>query len=430
MECLQVSMLPSTEKKKNLLISQSNQLTEARYTLSVVEQRLVITLISLISPDDADFKDYEIRISDFKKMLEINTNAVYDQVKEVLKKLASRVVYIPEGKDYLISHWFSSAKYISDKGLVKISFDKNLKPYLLQLKQEFTKYRLFTITRFQSSYTIRIYMLLKQYEKIGFRKFEVIELREILGIESNKYPLFYEFKRNVLNQAKKEFETKNKETGGYISDITFDLETIKSGREITHLKFIIKKQTFQESLPMEIPEPEVQEIIENTALEALERYGVKRDTAQKYIHQQPEAEILRCVELLEQAKKAGKVKNEGGYLLKLLEARAGQETKAEQEEKAKKQQKEAQFRKATEEEKRKEKERTLSNEFFRQERKKWIDSLSDAAKGELLEEAKNNLGFSSSMVKNLESSLIMDFVKSKIKGYDKRRNAYIEKNLH
>ena len=427
MECVQVSII---EKRKNNIISHSNKLTEARYFLTVGEQKIILLLISMITPNDIDFKDYEIKISDFAKVMGLSGNSIYERMNETLDRLLSRVIHIQKPTGFLKIGWVSSAEYIEKKGVVRLSFDKKLKPYLIQVKEEFTKYRLFTITKFQSSYTIRIYMLLKQYEKIGFRKFEVIELREILGIENNKYPLFKDFKKWVLNQVKKEFETKNKETGCYVSDITFDLETIRTGREITHLKFIIKRQTFQESLPMEIPEPEVQDIIENTALEALDRYGVKGDTARKYIIQQPEAEILRCVELLEQAKKAGKVKNEGGYLVKLLEARAGQETKAEQEEKAKKQQKEAQFRKATEEEKRKERERTLSNDFFRQERKQWIDSLPDDAKAKMLEEAKNNLGFSSSMVRDLESSLIMDFVKSKIKGYDKRRNAYIEKNLH
>lgn len=377
MECLQVSIV---EKRKNHLISHSNKLTEARYFLTVGEQKIILLLISMITPNDVDFKDYEIKVSDFAKVMGLSGNSVYERMNETLDRLLSRVIHIQKSTGFLKIGWVSSAEYIEKKGVVHLSFDKKLKPYLIQVKEEFTKYRLFTITKFQSSYTIRIYMLLKQYEKIGFREFSLKEFREILGIKDSKYILYKEFNRNVLNQAKKEFETKNKETGGYVSDITFDLETIRTGREITKLRFIIKKQTFQESLPMEIPEPEVQEVIENTTLEALERYGVKRDTAQRYIHQQPEAEILRCVELLEQAKKAGKVKNEGGYLVKLLEARAGQETKAEQEEKAKKQQKEEKVNKAKLEKWEEEQRNNLGIEFSRMEHNKFLTSATDEEK--------------------------------------------------
>lgn len=424
------AVLVSTINKKSPIISQSNQLTEARYTLTVVEQRLVITLLSLISPEDEDFKDYEIKVSDFKKMLEINTNAVYDQIKDVLKKLASRVVYIPEGKDYLITNWFSSARYFSDQGLIKISFDKNLKPYLLQLKREFTKYRLFVITQFKSAYTIRIYMLLKQYEYIGYREIGVGELREILGIEKEKYPLFKDFRKWVINQAQKELEAKDKGTGNYISDIAFNLETIRTGREITHLRFNIKKQTYQEALPLDLPEEETKEEPVLPALEALRKYGIQDTIGNKYLKEQGEEAIYRCIELFEEQKKAGTLKKQGvGLLITLLERGAGKETKVEKEEKEKKQKKEAQVRKATEEELRKERENKLSSDFYKQERGKWIASLSKEEEAQMLKEAREGLGFSGTMVKNLESPLIMDFVKSKIKGYEKMKAKYIQSKI-
>lgn len=425
------SIAVSIPSSKSPVVAQSNQLTEARYSLTVAEQRLVLTLLSLISPSDKSLKSYEIKISEFQRLLDIKTNAIYDQVKDVLKKLASRVIYIPEGKDYLIANWFSSAKYDSKKGSVTISFDDNLKPYLLELKEQFTKYKLFVIAQFKSSYTIRIYMLLKQYEVIGFREIELVEIRGILDIKDNEYPRFADFRKRVLDQAKKEFETKNKESGGYMSDITFELETIRTGRKITRLRFNIRKQSYQERLPIELPETEVKEVSTSPAREALEKYGVKGKTAETYLDQQEESEILRCVALLEQAIGAGKVKSsESGYLLKLLEARAGQETEADRQRREKQARKEEQYRKATEEEQQRETENRLSNEFFRQERKTWLDSLSDDEQQAMLKAAKESMsGFSGSMVKSLESPLIMDFVKSQIADYDTRKAAYIKENM-
>lgn len=54
-------------------------------------------------------------------------------------------------------------------------------PYLLQLKERFTRYELKNILYFKNKYSIRIYELLKQYEKIGKREINIKELRGYLG---------------------------------------------------------------------------------------------------------------------------------------------------------------------------------------------------------------------------------------------------------
>lgn len=421
------AVLVNTISNKRLVVSQSNQLTEARYTLTVVEQRLVITLLSLISPEDEDFKDYEIRISDFKKLLEISTNAVYDQTKDVLKKLASRVVYIPDGKDYLITNWFSSARYFSDKGLVKITFDKNLKPYLLQLKREFTKYRLFVITQFKSAYTIRIYMLLKQYERIGSREIGVIELREILGIEKEKYPLFKDFRKWVINKVQKEFETKNKETGGYISDITFDLETIRTGREITHLRFHIRKQAYQEPLPfLDMPEEEAQE--KAPALEALEEYGIHESIGKKYLEEQGEEAIYRCIELFEEQKRAGTVKKQGvGLLITLLGRGAGRKTEAEKVEEEKLKKKEELKKEEARKKQEKEEKERIGEEFSRKEHEKFL-ALPEEEKRKIFEIVKTESPMVKTM-KDIEKRSFWAIAQKQIQGFSERKEKYIQEKL-
>ncbi|MGB0847968.1 MAG: replication initiation protein [Thiolinea sp.] len=320
---------------KNPLVAQSNKLTEARYTLTVAEQRFILTLISFISPNDEDFKDYEIKISEFQKMLGIKSNTVYSEIKPVLLKLQSRVIQIPD-EDEMFS-WFSYSKYVREKGTIRLRFDKALKPYLIQLKEQFTQYRLFTIAQFQSSYTIRIYMLLKQYENIGYREISLIELRNILEIKNDEYKEFKHFRTRVINQAKKEFEKKDK-NGHVKSDITFDLETIRAGRKITRLRFNIRKQKYQEQLPFDIPE--VEPI--TPAIQALIDHNISEATARKFHAEQGEEEILRCMSKYEAKMKAGKVENkDGGYLRTMLEGRAGKESKSERDAKALQQKKQA-----------------------------------------------------------------------------------------
>lgn len=414
--------------KKSQIVTHSNKLNEARYFLTVGEQKIILLLISMISPDDTDFKDYEMKVSDFSKIMGLSGNSVYERLNETLDKLLSRVIHIPKETGFLKIGWVSAAEYIEGKGTVFLSFDKKLKPYLLKLKEQFTQFKLLTITQFKSAYTIRIYMLLKQYETIGFREFELNEFREILGINKSVYQEFKAFRQWVLNQAKKEFETKNKETGRYVSDITFELKTIRTGREITHLRFDIKKQVYQEPLSiLDIPEEETKKI--NPALEALEKYGIKGNTAKKYLGQQEELEILRCVALLEQAKAQGKVQNsESGYLLKLLEARAGKETEAEKEAKEKIRKKEELIKERNRKKQEEEKRIRLGEEFSKMEHQKFLNFSSEEEKKRIFELVKAERPMKTTM-KDLEARSFWAFAQKHIDEFKERKERYIELNM-
>lgn len=130
--------------------------------------------------------------------------------------------------------WLSSSAYSKGSGIIRLCFDPKLKRFLLQLKSHFTNYRLENVVQLKSQYSIRIYELLKQYEKIGQRVFLLEELREILGIEEGEYVLYGNFKQKVLLVAQKELKGK--------TDLSFELEEIKVGHGVGKLRFYIKSK--------------------------------------------------------------------------------------------------------------------------------------------------------------------------------------------
>ena len=221
------------------LMCHANKLTEARYSLSVTEQKLILYCIAKIDPNDMALKPYKIALVDFPELLNIQFKGLYTGIKRLLKGLSSRVLEIKrENGGYLITNWISSAEYLPDIKVIELCFDPKLRPYLLELKKQFTVYKLSFIVQFQSAYTIRLYQLLKQYQNIGHRTFELEALRLLLGIDTKLYPEFKEFKRRVLNQAKKEFEV----DAASKSDITFECEYVREARRIVQIKFIIISQ--------------------------------------------------------------------------------------------------------------------------------------------------------------------------------------------
>ena len=170
--------------------------------------------------------------------MKMDIENIHHQMKKITVRLMQRIIYIKEEKRLKITHWVSFCDHDYKNKIVYFRFDPFMKPYLLQLKSHFTIINLNRLTQFQSIYSVRIYQLLCQYKNIGWRKFRVDELREILGLKENQYKKYKDFKKWILNQAKKEFDEKN-EKGKYKSDISFELETEREGRKISVIKFII-----------------------------------------------------------------------------------------------------------------------------------------------------------------------------------------------
>jgi len=221
---------------KGTLVRKSNYLIEASYKLSLNEQKFVLLLASKIKPSDEDFHPYKISISDFLNFLEIKTHS-YDRLDQIIDTLMGKKMKISflddEGKQNILNvNWISSTKYRVGDDSIGIRFDPELKPFLLQLKKRFTSYRLRDVIQLRSSFSIRIYELLKQYEGLGERTIEVQKLREMLGVEPEQYSLYANFKMRVILPAKKELAEK--------TDLSFDFEEIKESHAVKKLRFFIK----------------------------------------------------------------------------------------------------------------------------------------------------------------------------------------------
>jgi plasmid replication initiation protein len=198
-----------TNIDKNL-VTKANKLVEARYKLTATEQKIILMLISKIEPDDLDFKRYRFRITDFEKLIGVKRKNLYTEMVNITENIMKRVLklYDVDNNKLFLTHWVQNATYELGTGYAEFTFDPSLKPYLLHLKSSFLKYQLKNVVQLKSTYSIRIYELLKQYEKIGERTFDLYELREILGLKPEEYKLYGDFKRYILKSAERELPKK------------------------------------------------------------------------------------------------------------------------------------------------------------------------------------------------------------------------------
>jgi plasmid replication initiation protein len=296
--------------KENRLVVKSNDLIEASYKLTLQEARIVLLLASMINRDDDGFKLYQIKVKDFAKFVGIDKNKnIYKQLAQITEKLGKRTLSIKKEGSVLQMGWLASSEYFFNEGYVELEFSDKLKPYLLQLKDRFTKYQLSSVLELKSFYAIRLYELLKQWEKLKTRTVEVQELRHALGIPDNKYKQYGHFKDRVLNSAQNEINSK--------TETYFDFTEIKKGLKVVMLKFEIQSNL---NKPHQIIVPPKVEKVKNTPLyqQLTEYFCLNPKSALEIINDYPESQILENIEYVKHQQSKGKINDIAPYTIKAI----------------------------------------------------------------------------------------------------------------
>jgi plasmid replication initiation protein len=326
--------------KENLVV-QHDRLIEARCKLSVGEQRLIKTLMSMIDRNDNDFKPCQISVSAMAGMLELSRNDLYRKINGISKKLASNTLTFQDvNGSELQSTWLSSAVYLYKRGAVELEFSPKLKPFLLHLKSHFTAYELGNIIHLKKMYSIRIYELLKQYQAIGRRRFTLDKLRETLMLDGGQYKTYNNFKKWILIPSQKELQEK--------TDISFTWKEERQCRFVVAIEFIITPQkrlngeAASEALAVEpdardgaweenpiasvLAVPDIPHGEEISVISTLTALGVARKAAEALAREHSPERIAEAVAYAQAQRQAGKVKNLAGFVVEAVkrEYRDGQ----------------------------------------------------------------------------------------------------------
>lgn len=105
-------------------------------------------------------------------------------------------------------------------------------------KQEdlyYTAIKLLEEKSFKCSYSLIFYEIFKRYEKVSIPVYTIEDLRQMTKTE-NKYKVYYEFKRRVLNPALKEINSFNPK-------YTYDYEEVYIGRKVDKIRFTKTEKT-------------------------------------------------------------------------------------------------------------------------------------------------------------------------------------------
>lgn len=265
--------------KRNAIVRKHNYLIEAKHAklLDVRAMRLVALAASMIAPKDRDFKTYHIPVKDITKSSDVySTVKVGDEkvmlIDKITDQLVAGVIKLPKanqdgthtGESFAKYAYFSKCEYIKGRGYVEVQFHPDLKEFYLDLKGNYTQLSMEILRNLPSSYSFRLYELLKQYAQGGIyrRSFALDELFDMLAIkpdqpgQKSSYRNWSKFREKVLLPTQKNFER--------YTDLTFIFNAWAShGRAFTDIEFVMRKNKkfFQADLFQQPKEDDVIDLI-------------------------------------------------------------------------------------------------------------------------------------------------------------------------
>lgn len=301
-------------------IRQHNAITTARYEYSELQLDIFFYLLSILRKDKTDGV-YEIVVKDLSTLT--GKEYKYSYLKQATEEMGSRMFEVSTPKSYEQLWMFQRVKYVIGEGRIEVRLSDDIKPYLFDLKDNFTSFELYAALRLGSKYAKRLYTLCSQWNDKGETPvYKIPELKKMLSLLDDKgneqYKQIGEFKRFVLDEAKKQI---NEHT-----DLQIDYTLYKRGRSFQSVSFTIKRQPLAIVLPVEHKSIKggtvlagVSDAQYQNARLLLDKWNVKRTDIVN--------QIMNSTELVQEVNKfayelqTGKVKvekNVAGYLLTRL----------------------------------------------------------------------------------------------------------------
>ena len=218
------------------IVKKHNELVRSKINISSkITSKALACLIACIRHDDTRFKEtYTVPI---KKFLPVDEGGiVYKQAREACKELVGATVETewpdpdkPDGDPILLlMPFFTSVKY--RKGNVEAKFNPEMSGVLLQLQEFFTEYNLMEYLTLPSTYSQRLFEILKSWASLPEKVLSVAELHKLLDTPPSFRADFRQFRVYVLEKAHKDIQGS--------TTFRFEWEPIKAGRSVESIRFL------------------------------------------------------------------------------------------------------------------------------------------------------------------------------------------------
>lgn len=215
------------------IIYQHNAITSGRYDYSACMLDILFMVLSALEKDKLV---YTIYTEDIEQITGRKWNIA--QFTKSTESMLTKMFEIEDENAYTQFVLFQYFKYLKGTRSIEVKLSEISLPYFFELKNNFTALQLKSVLNCSSKYAKRLYGLACQWRSVGKKRFEISELKKMLGLINKngeeQFERVSEFKNKVLEIAKEQI---NKNT-----DIHFDYELTKRGRSFQWVTIFINAQ--------------------------------------------------------------------------------------------------------------------------------------------------------------------------------------------
>ena len=212
------------------IIYQHNAITSGRYDYSACMLDILFMVLSALEKDKLV---YTIYTEDIEQITGRKWNIA--QFTKSTESMLTKMFEIEDENAYTQFVLFQYFKYLKGTRSIEVKLSEISLPYFFELKNNFTALQLKSVLNCSSKYAKRLYGLACQWRSVGKKRFEISELKKMLGLINKngeeQFERVSEFKNKVLEIAKEQI---NKNT-----DIHFDYELTKRGRSFQWVTIFI-----------------------------------------------------------------------------------------------------------------------------------------------------------------------------------------------
>ena len=266
-------------------------------------------------------EEHEISIKQLCRLIAYHGNN-HAAIKDALKGLLSTVIEWNLVNDTTgVEDWTASAilASVNLKGpLCTYAYSPRMKQ-LLHTPSMFGKINLFIQAQFKSSYGLALYENCTRYRGLPYTKWFEMELfRKLMGVPIDKYTIFRDFKRRVLDKSVEEVNT--------YSDLVIEPELFKEGRQVTKVRFAMRERTKKTRIGSNLASGEGKEEEGETDVAASLKskliidYGFSPELSDQILQEYPCDFVIEKMSVIESSKnyKEGRVENLSSYLISAL----------------------------------------------------------------------------------------------------------------
>jgi len=196
---------------ENRLIVKDNHLIESKGHLTIYEHKILAWCVAKLDKNDINFNVCELTRKEAILLLGFPENISIKRISDLIGGMYGKCIEIRDPKksdDYHRFGLITSDGYSSKTQTFSIKISDDLKPFLLQLRANFTKLDLIEILRFKRSHTAKFYEICKK-ELMGMNEayFErdMSEFKDFLGLKDN-YKKYKDLKKWVFAPSIKELK--------------------------------------------------------------------------------------------------------------------------------------------------------------------------------------------------------------------------------